>query len=1478
MIDPDFAEPSAPLYPVPPDARGLRPVSPTDVSQFVRLDQCRRYLRLRLHQGVAGGGFLRDYGVAAQAIQPLLSRSGAAFEADVTAAAAAVLSVVDLAAGKDPTKRGNDNAQVAALARDLAPGAALLLLQPRLDVPVGGWRIRGDADLLRLERDDDGALRVLIADMKSSPAAKVEHRLQVAFYHELLAALLVAENVPCDRIETAILYRGPTAPARDPAEREREDRERTAATRLFNAPEALLELVAEPEGYRASVRDLVTGPHSLAGRVAEQPFAAVPYHLTYKCDGCLYNRFCTKWSAEHDDLSLLPHLDEREKAALQRAGLARVGDVARLKEPARDPKTGAETIRELAPTPGKEELVRRLGATWPVGPRLDELVHRARRYRAFKGEKLRAADYLPSKGYGSLPYSDAAQNPNLIRVYLDAQHDHLQDRVYLLGALVVASEHGAEPPRRRRSIVHLAAGPPTSDETEAALFTGWIAETLRAIVELAAPDAEGKKRAPIHLIFFDRHDQRVLLDGLARHAGTILGATPLYDVVTQLAAFDSPIATFLDREIRELKNYPMVCQSLQAVAAHLKFDWNAGTPYRDLFKTHLFDFWGKLDAPPAGESPWYTNRSRFSSQIPLEYAYAAWNELPSPAADRRDDDADYRTATPDLLRGFQVRRLEAMEHVARDFRGNKETEKTPFDLPSLDAFDGAARSLAQALDEFLTIERHVALGAWKAARLAPPERRVLAGETLLVRYEEAAQEPGVAAQNRENERRRLLQAAQREAFKLARPDTKRVSLSKEEKAESDWSQEGLRVRLPLDLTGVDAGLDEALALTTLRVGDQVVISPRWMVDTRLPVAQQTPLQPTAKKLLYAGRGTILEIAVARDAVGRATGAEVVLELQGPRGGPGNRGFAFASHPEPLAQGIVYTLDKDPNDWSGFSLTKVTEGLVAGGRNALYERLADPVRARASWPPAAAAGQARFLAGLDALHTAGALHGFESGKREFIGARGDAPTLLVQGPPGTGKSYSTAFALLARLQGAMAADHAFRVVVSCKTHAATDVLLENVARVRALLAKLRIEQPAIFAAHLDDRLLDVPLFRLAPKGDTPEGIVAVPKDDDRPKEEPKAADRVAAERWCVVGATPGGVNRMIKDRWPKALFGQDLVDCLVLDEASQMNLPEAAMAALPLKSDGQLIVVGDHRQMPPIVKHDWEGEPRRTFKQYESYRSLFDALRALRPPMIKFAESFRLHAEMAAFLRREVYEQDGIAYHSRRRDILGPSRDLDALVAAILSPEHPLTVVVHDERDSQLRNGFEQALIAPVLAALTASGLNPVDGLGVVVPHRAQRALLQETMRGLAGTPEEADALAAAVDTVERFQGGERTAILISATESDPAYLLAAGKFLLDPRRLTVALSRAKRKLILVAARSVFELFSADEETFKNAQLWKNLLRRTCTVPLWNGAVDGTRVEVWGNAPAPPQSRDARRFGVIAAGVESVGARFGGPTG
>ena len=64
-----------------------------------------------------------------------------------------------------------------------------------------------------------------------------------------------------------------------------------------------------------------------------------------------------------------------------------------------------------------------------------------------------------------------------------------------------------------------------------------------------------------------------------------------------------------------------------------------------------------------------------------------------------------------------------------------------------------------------------------------------------------------------------------------------------------------------------------------------------------------------------------------------------------------------------------------------------------------------------------------------------------------------------------------------------------------------------------------------------------------------------------------------------------------------MFEQRVFDLLVLDEASQLSLPEAIMASLALRPERQIEVVGDHRRMSPIVMHDRDNEARRTFKDY-----------------------------------------------------------------------------------------------------------------------------------------------------------------------------------------------------------------------------------------------------------------------------------------
>jgi predicted RecB family nuclease len=1447
-----------------PNKSNLQRVSPTDISQFIRLDQCQRYLALRLKERREGLRFVYDYGVTPQAIPPLLTRSGAEFEKEVEIAVQAHFPVVNMVQGsKFNTRRPLDNQKVVHKALALKPGQVLCLFQTHLEVLVEEWQIRGDADIVRLERDSEGKLWVMVVDMKSSTSAKVEHRLQVAFYRLMLEKLFEEHGLSFAGMSTAILYRGLEGSLAEGLTKEDlrlMEEQQEAAQIYFGVSSGYLEIIKDQEAYLEAVYDLVTSPESLAIKVSQAPVEDAPYHLNYKCDSCLYNEYCMKTSAEGDDLSLLPHLNPLDKEALKRNGLTTARELAHLKVWNSKEKT-------LLPAAGKKELTRKLAATWPVGPRVDELIHRAKRYRQWKKEPMEAVSYIPGKGHGSLPFSGPDQNSNLVKIYIDAQQDYLTNRIYLLGALVEGNEAGIENLERRQSVVRLASGPVDNQEKEEALLLDWIQSVLREVVETAAPDVEGKPNAPVHLIFYDKLSQKALLDCLSRHLSTVLGATPLYDFMTQLAAFDSPIISFLEEEMRELKNYPMLCQSLQAVAAFLRFDWGE---YRTVFKERLFDFWGKLEPSKEEgreeESPWYMRRARFGSAIPLEYAYGVWGEIPEVEAGSSDPFEPFQGVSFEQLKGFEERRLEALAHITRDFKGNKLTEKTPFNLESLSEFNQKARTLAHALSEFVMIERHTEFGAWKSTRNLPPERRVLMGETLIVRYQEGDQEPEVAARNRENEKRRLLKDQYYAAYREARPDAKQVKLPKDQKEASEWSQEGMVFRLRLEVAEVGCGLDEALGLSRLKEGERVILYPRFSYDTRLPIEERTPNTPTPKQMLYGLRAEIIRFDVERDEEGKALAAWVEAQIVPAFGGSKNNpGFTFSTasfNNLPLVEDKLYTFEGDPNDINGSWAAEVSQGLsaledgTAGGANALYRLIGGSAGQLTTfpnqWNEAAARGQATFMAGLDALFVKGSLHGFEQGKHDYIGTLGDQPVLLVQGPPGTGKSYSTAFALFARLQGALAGGLPFRVVLSCKTHAAIDVLLENVRSVQLKLAKLFEAESAVCAAYFDRRILSAPLMRIAPRKPSKEGIVDLVKDGDKEKGEKHNVDLIIEQLYCIVGVTPGGVRGMLKAKWKDMpqWFNNPFIDCLVLDEASQMNLPEAVMAALPLKESGQLIVVGDHRQMAPIIKHDWASEPKRTFQEYKSYQSLFNTLRELNPPMIKFEESFRLHAAMAEFLREEIYSKDEINYHSNNYNLLENIAHADPFVAAALAPEHPLVVIVHSEAGSQARNLFEQRLMGPLLEALANPELYDYDmddGLGVVVPHRAQRADLQNSYDFLTEKdPDTGAIIKSSVDTVERFQGGEREAIVVSATESDRDYLLAAGDFLYDPCRLTVALSRAKRKMILVASRSVFSLFSPGEETFANAQMWKNLLRKTCTVPLWQGQIEGEQVEVWGN--------------------------------
>ena len=1048
--------------------------------------------------------------------------------------------------------------------------------------------------------------------------------------------------------------------------------------------------------------------------------------------------------------------------------------------------------------------------------------------------------YIPNRGRGTLPVCDALTHPNLVRVYLDAQYDYANECIYLVSARVTAAGEGQE--AGARTLARFCEGPPDTAEAERELLTEFAQRVVAAVTEKAMPDAEGERRAPLHLIFWNRYTMRLLLEGLDRHQSSLSAAVPaLYDLLTQKAAFASQSVTFLEDELHR-KNLPILCPSLQNVATFLRFPWTIkdGDDLRRIFHVRVFDGTGRIDRKD-GTVDFYTKRARFDSQLPLEYAYAAWDALPPAEDDEngnpvRDPYKPYRQTTPEMMTGIAMARVRALDWIAGSFYtakfpGNPKIVKASFDLAAIGEYREDAGTLAEALDDFLYIERHTQLAAWKKERLSPPEQRVLVGDSLLVTYYEADQDH----QDPDGEDEVVVEG---------KPTRLKANTI-------------LRLRVKPQVKGLGAA--DALDLFGAQVGDCLIVAPRWADNTwqsedGKAAATPTPTAPTPDQLLYEARAEVAQVEPGKKFVGQPVFVTVMVKASFN----GDGCFLFnAARAQPLRDGETYTLEPDPNSPLGKWQSDLAQSLCRlerdkgrdpQRRHVLYDRLAgikdDGCDRVQHWDENAQAGQVRFLRGLDALRREGVMPDLlgaelEAAKRNLIGHLGNVPLVLAQGPPGTGKTWATALAILARIQGALMAGLPIRVVLSCKTHAATDVLLSKVLDMQDRLWAVRDRHPALFARHFHPSLLTLPLLRLAPKTEPLPGIWELGKEaNKRRRRRPCNWDEVQGHAACVVAGTPGGIYRMVKGRWGDDLFSNHLCDLLVLDEASQLSLGEALLAGLPLRPSGQVIVVGDPRQMPPIMQHDWDEEPRRACREFGAFRSLYEFLEARDIPQVKFERSFRIHKDSAEFLRREVYQKDGIPFYSTNESTLPLVKHSDPFLAAVLDPSQPLVVVEHDEAGSQKRNLFEQALMSPLINALTdplGYNLSSRTGVGVVVPHRAQRALLRSEFPGLAS----------AIDTVERYQGGERDVILVGVTESDPAYIQASGEFLLNPHRAVVALSRATKKTVVVASRSVFTLHTLDDALFEAACLWKNLRRVACPHRLWEGEVDGQKVTVWG---------------------------------
>lgn len=302
----------------------------------------------------------------------------------------------------------------------------------------------------------------------------------------------------------------------------------------------------------------------------------------------------------------------------------------------------------------------------------------------------------------------------------------------------------------------------------------------------------------------------------------------------------------------------------------------------------------------------------------------------------------------------------------------------------------------------------------------------------------------------------------------------------------------------------------------------------------------------------------------------------------------------------------------------------------------------------------------------------------------------------------------------------------------------------------------------------------------------------------------------------------------------------LFDVLVADEASMMTMPSFMLTGTFYEEGGNILISGDHRQLPPVQQYSWDEDYRPAVTEVAPFASVLNFFRIIRGeeidtidddvtdllrihnapvdiPLHSLTTTYRCHEDVAEFLEKWVYNKlDGIEYNSTRTETMTKTDSANAHVNEILKPDSPITVVTYDEQSNQQSNELEAEIIREVL-----HGIPNTYTSGVVAPHNAQRGLIETKIGSDDTLGGDSD-----VDTVERFQGGERDVIVMSGTVSDPDYIEQEEKFLLSLNRLNVAMSRMKKKLVVVASESIFNHIPVDTNDYENTLLWKGLAKES----------------------------------------------------
>jgi DNA replication ATP-dependent helicase Dna2 len=276
-----------------------------------------------------------------------------------------------------------------------------------------------------------------------------------------------------------------------------------------------------------------------------------------------------------------------------------------------------------------------------------------------------------------------------------------------------------------------------------------------------------------------------------------------------------------------------------------------------------------------------------------------------------------------------------------------------------------------------------------------------------------------------------------------------------------------------------------------------------------------------------------------------------------------------------------------------------------------------------------------------------------------------------------------------------------------------------------------------------------------------------------------AVRAALERAPIVAATSHRASTL-------PFLRRRAFEMAIVDEAGQLTEPLTLGLILRAR---RFVLIGDDRQLPPVVRTRGLAH------------SMFERLKRDRSCVTLLETQYRMHPEIMEVSNRLFYNgqlKSGVSATDRMLQD-GVTGGLGSRVdgGAVL-------FVPVENRSEGRSNAAEARIVGELVRSLTRDGIEP-QSIGVVSPFRAQVVLLRQMLAATGVT----------IDTVERFQGGERDIMILSFVRS------RGTGFIFDDRRLNVAITRARRKLVLVAHPELFmktryEWICTFTETLKTA--------------------------------------------------------------